>query len=253
MKLQNEIALVTGGGSGIGAAIATHFKEKGAEIALLDIASDKLYQQAEKIGAAPFICDITKGEDAILVMEEICKKVGIPRILVNAAGILGSGKILSKDGPMDLNYFSNVLSVNLIGAFNMLRLAAAKIASLNALDDNERGVIINIGSIAAEEGQIGQAAYSAAKAGLAGLTLPAARELARWGIRVVTIAPGLVETNMLHALSPEVKEALAQTIPFPQRLARPEEIAMLAAHIVKNSMLNGSVLRIDGALRMGAR
>lgn len=250
MQLQNNNVLITGGGSGIGAAIAQYFKNLGAKIILLDINGEAVQQQAAQIGAKAYIGDITDGVKAEQLMEQIKTECGAPRILINAAGILGSGKILGREGPMALDFFSRVLSVNLIGAFNMMRLCAAEMSKLEMMEDGERGLILNIGSIAAEEGQIGQAAYSASKAGLAGLTLPAARELARFGIRVVTLAPGLVETNMLSGLSDDAKQALADSIPFPKRLAKPVEIAKLAHQIVENVMINGSVIRIDGALRM---
>lgn len=251
MHLNNKIALVTGGASGIGAAIGTHFASLGVKVALADRDENLVQEKARAIGALGLACNVAQAQAAEGAFALLREKWGAPDILVNAAGTLGAGKILGKEKPMDLDFFAQVLSVNLVGSFNMLRLAAQGMREKGAGTDGERGVIINIGSIAGQEGQIGQAAYSASKAGLEGLTLPAARELARYGIRVVTLAPGLVKTQMLAGLSEAAFEELAQSIPFPKRLADPSEIAFLAQHVVENRFINGSILRIDGALRMG--
>jgi NAD(P)-dependent dehydrogenase (short-subunit alcohol dehydrogenase family) len=253
MQISGQSALVAGGGSGIGAATARHLAKCGARVAVLDLNADGARAVAAEIGGLARACDISDALSTEAAIAAARAAHGPARLLVNCAGILSPGRILGKDGPLDLGAFRRVIEVNLVGAFNLLRLAAADMAQLPPLADNERGVVINVSSIAAYEGQIGQIAYATSKAGLAGMTLPAARDLARHGIRVLSIAPGLVATPMIAGLPDEAQAALAQSIPFPQRLAAPEEIAHMAQHLIENVMMNGEVVRIDGALRMAPR
>ncbi len=253
MQISGQAALVAGGGGGIGAANARHLAKLGARVAVLDLNAEGARAVAAEIGGLACPCDIADALSTETAMAAARAAHGPARILVNCAGILAPGRILGKDGPMPLDAFRRVIEVNLIGGFNLLRLAAADMAKLAALGDGERGVVVNVSSIAAYEGQIGQIAYATSKAGLAGMTLPAARDLARHGIRVLSIAPGLVETPMMAGVSEEQRAALAQSIPFPQRLAEPQEIARLAQHLIENVMLNGEVVRIDGALRMAPK
>ena len=250
MRISGQSALVAGGGSGIGAAVARHLARQGARVAVLDLNGEGARAVAAEIGGLACPCDIADALSTETAIAAARAAHGPARILVNCAGILAPGRTLGKDGPMPLESFRRVIEVNLVGGFNLLRLAAAGMAQLDPLGDGERGVAINVSSIAAYEGQIGQIAYATSKAGLAGMTLPAARDLARHGIRVLSIAPGLVETPMMAGVSAEQRAALAQSIPFPQRLAEPAEIAKLAQHMIENVMLNGEVVRLDGALRM---
>jgi len=253
MDVRDHAAIVTGGASGLGKATAAALARAGAQVALLDIDADKAARAGEEIGALGLACDITDAAGAEAAVARAREAHGAARVLVNCAGIGPAKRIVGRDGPLALEWFANVVTVNLIGTFNALRLAAADMMALDALDDGERGVIVNTASVAATEGQIGQAAYSASKGGVAAMTLPAARELARGGIRVNAISPGLFATPMLFALPAEVQESLGQSVPFPSRLGRPEEYAALALHIVANPMINGEVIRLDGALRMAPK
>ena len=253
MQISGQSALVAGGGSGIGAAVAKHLAGLGARVAVLDVNPDGAKATAADIGGLALACDIASAQSAEQAIAQARNAHGPARILVNCAGILSPGRILGKDGPLSLDIFRRVVEVNLIGAFNLLRLAAADMAKLAPLADGERGVVINTASIAAYEGQIGQIAYATSKAGMAGMTLPAARDLARHGIRVLSVAPGLVATPMLTNLPQDMQDALAQSIPFPQRLADPTEVARLVQHMIENVMLNGEVVRLDGALRMAPK
>jgi NAD(P)-dependent dehydrogenase (short-subunit alcohol dehydrogenase family) len=250
MQVATQSALVAGGGSGIGAAVAKHLAGLGAKVAVLDVNLEGATATAAEIGALALECDIARVQSAENALAKARTAHGPARILVNCAGILSAGRILGKDGPLPLDAFRRVIEVNLIGAFNLLRLAADDMAKLAPVVDGERGVVINTSSIAAYEGQIGQIAYATSKAGMAGMTLPAARDLARHGIRVLAVAPGLVATPMLTNLPQDMQDALAQSIPFPQRLADPSEVARLVQHMIENVMLNGEVVRLDGALRM---
>jgi NAD(P)-dependent dehydrogenase (short-subunit alcohol dehydrogenase family) len=255
MDLNDRVFLITGGGSGLGAATAAAFVSAGARVVLADIQQAAGQQQAQKLGAAArFVpADVTRADDVAAAVQEAREAFGGLHGAVNCAGLALGMRILGRDGPHGLDEFVRVVQVNLVGTFNVLRLAAQAIAQMPEGTDGERGVIINTASCAAFEGQIGQAAYAASKAGVAGMTLPAARELARFGIRVVTIAPGTFDTPMMAHMPPQVRQSLLDQIPFPRRLGQPEEYAALARHIVENRMLNGCVLRLDGALRMGAR
>lgn len=252
MNPSGQLALVTGAASGLGRATATALAEAGAKVALVDLDAEAVAGAAAAIGGRRFALDVADAAAVEAAMPEI-EALGSLRVLVNCAGIAPAGKIVGRDGPMPLAAFERAVRVNLIGTFNLMRLAAAAMARLEPMADGERGVIVNTSSIAAFEGQIGQAAYAASKGGVASLTLPAARELAAQGIRVMAIAPGLFGTPMLLGMPEKVQESLAATVPFPARFGRPEEYAALVLHILANPMLNGSVLRLDGALRMAPR
>ncbi|SDT10218.1 SDR family NAD(P)-dependent oxidoreductase [Pseudomonas granadensis] len=253
MQIENKVFIVTGGASGLGAASAELLVSAGAKVMLVDMNAEAVAAQAQRIGAKSVVADISNEAAAEAAVQATLDAFGSLNGLVNCAGIVRGEKILGKTGPHALSSFAQVINVNLIGSFNMLRLAAAAIAESEANADGERGVIINTASVAAFDGQIGQAAYSASKGAIASLTLPAARELARFGIRVMTIAPGIFETPMMAGMTPEVRESLAAGVPFPPRLGKPAEYAALVRHIIENSMLNGEVIRLDGALRMAAK
>lgn len=253
MRLDGQAAVVTGGGSGLGAATAAALAQAGARVAVLDINRAAVEASAARIGGLGVACDVADAASAAAALAEARARHGVERVLVNCAGIGTAGRIVGREGPLALEAFERVIRVNLIGTFNLLRLSAAAMTALEPMEDGERGVIVNTASIAAYEGQVGQAAYAASKGGVAALTLPAARELARAGVRVLTIAPGLFNTPMVEGLPPEVQQSLAAGIPYPQRLGRPEEYAALVGHIVANRFLNGEVIRLDGALRMPPR
>ena len=251
MQIAGKAALVTGAGSGLGAATARLLAERGARVALLDMDIDAARARAEPIDGLALACDVTDAGQAEQAVAAARVEHGNAAILVNCAGIAPARRVVGRDGPMPLADFDKVIQVNLVGTFNVLRLAAAGMTRLEPeADSGERGVIVNTASVSAFEGQIGQAAYSASKAGVAGMTLPVARELARFGVRVMTIAPGLMGTPMLHGMPEDVQASLGAQVPFPARLGRPEEYAALVAHIVDNPMLNGEVIRLDGAIRM---
>src|SRR6266581_1961647 len=245
MDVRGQAALVTGGGSGLGGATALALAEAGAKVAVLDVNEAGAREIAGKIGGIAIKCDVTDPDGAAAAIKQARDKHGVPRVLVNCAGIGTAKRILGRDGPMPLEEFDRVIRVNLIGSFNMMRLAAADMAKLEPLKDGERGVIVSTASVAAFEGQIGQAAYSASKGGIVSLTMPAARVLA--------IAPGIFSTPMLRALPQDVQASLGASVPFPKRLGGPEEFADLVMHIVRNCYLNGEVIRLDGALRMAPR
>jgi len=253
MLLQGQAAVVTGGGSGLGAATAALLAASGCRVGVLDINRDAALATASRIGGAGAACDVADAAATEAALAELRAAHGVERVLVNCAGIGAAGRIVGRDGPLRLDAFERVIRVNLIGTFNLLRLSAAAMCTLDPLEDGDRGVIVNTASIAAYEGQVGQAAYAASKGGVASLTLPAARELARFAVRVVTIAPGLFETPMVAGLPPEIQQSLGASVPHPPRLGQPEEYAALVGHIVANQYLNGEVIRLDGALRMAAR
>ena len=250
MQIEGQAAIVTGAASGLGLATAQMLIRQGARVALLDIDAPRVAEMAAQIGGIGLQCDVGDAASAEHALAEARAAHGPAGILVSCAGIAPAKRIVGRSGPMQLAEFELVIRVNLIGTFNLLRLAAADMAALEPDEGGERGVIVNTASVAAFDGQIGQAAYASSKGGVTALTLPAARELARHGIRVVTIAPGLFETPMLLGMPEEVQRSLAASVPFPNRFGRPEEYAALVQHILDNPMLNGEVIRLDGALRM---
>jgi NAD(P)-dependent dehydrogenase (short-subunit alcohol dehydrogenase family) len=253
MDVRGQAALVTGGGSGLGAATALALAGAGAKVAVLDVNMEAAQAIARRIDGLAIQCDVADAESASRAVAKARESHGGARVLVNCAGIGGAKRIIGKDGPMPLDAFDRVIRVNLIGSFNSMRLAAADMAKLEPLTDGERGVIVSTASVAAFEGQVGQAAYSASKGGIVALTMPAARELAQFGIRVLAIAPGIFSTPMLRSLPAEVQASLGASVPFPKRLGAPEEFADVVMHIVRNGYLNGEVIRLDGALRMAPR
>ncbi|MFU0505511.1 3-hydroxyacyl-CoA dehydrogenase [Pseudaminobacter sp. NGMCC 1.201702] len=253
MKLEGQVAIVTGGGSGLGEATARALAARGVKVGVLDIGADRARQVAAEIGGHAETCDVSSAESAESAIAAVAKTLGEPRILVNCAGIAIGVKTVGKDGPHPLDAYRRVIEVNLIGSFNMIRLVAERIGKLDALEGGERGVIVNTASVAAYDGQIGQAAYSSSKAGIVGMTLPVARDLARSGIRVMTIAPGIFRTPMMAGMPQEVQDSLGAAVPFPSRLGEPAEYAALALHIIENQMLNGETIRLDGAIRMAPK
>jgi NAD(P)-dependent dehydrogenase (short-subunit alcohol dehydrogenase family) len=253
MDIKGQIAIVTGGASGLGAATAESFAKAGAKVAILDLNMTAAEQTAARIGGIAVKCDVTDEKSAIDALSEVQKKLGIGRVLMNCAGVGTPKRIVGRDGPMPLADYKKVIEINLIGTFNMMRLFAAALSKAEPLEGGERGVIIQTASVAAYEGQIGQAAYSSSKGGIVGLTLPAARELAQFGIRVMTIAPGIFHTPMLASLPEDAQKSLGAAMPFPSRLGRPEEFADLASFIVRSQYLNGETIRLDAALRMAPR
>ena len=253
MQLNGQAALVTGGASGLGAATAKMLAEAGARVAVLDINGEAAAARGAEIGGVGLACDVADADAAAVAIAQAAKAHGPARILVNCAGIGVAKRIIGRDGAMPIGDFERVIRVNLIGTFNMMRLAAAEMSKLEPLADGERGVIVSTASVAAYDGQIGQAAYSASKGGIAALTLPAARELAQFGIRVMTIAPGLFLTPLLANLPEDIQKSLADAIPFPKRLGKASEFAELVLSCVTNLSLNGEVIRLDGALRLPPR
>ena len=250
MELNGIGALVAGGASGLGEATARELAVRGARVAIVDLNEERGPGLADEIGGLFTSADVTDGERVGAAVDEAIEAFGGLRLAVSCAGIGLAERIVGKEGPAPLAPFETVVGVNLIGTFNVLRLTAGAMARNEPDDEGERGAVVMTASIAAFDGQIGQAAYSASKGGVVGLTLPAARDLARLGIRVCTIAPGLFDTRLLAGLPEEARQALGDQIPFPSRLGRPEEYAQLACQIAENAMLNGEVIRLDGALRM---
>lgn len=254
MQIQGQSALVTGGASGLGEATARALARLGARVAVLDRNAEQAARVAADIGGVACACDITGAASVAAALEQAAAAHGPARILMNVAGIGSAKRIVQRDGSAaPLEDFARVVNINLIGTYNVSRLFAAACSRLEALDNGERGVMLFTASVAAFDGQVGQQAYSASKAGLAGMTLPMARDLAQHAIRVCTIAPGLFATPLMQELPEAVQQSLAASIPFPPRLGRPEEFAELACHIVTNGHLNGEVIRLDGALRMAPR
>jgi NAD(P)-dependent dehydrogenase (short-subunit alcohol dehydrogenase family) len=253
MDVRGQAAIVTGGGSGLGAETARYLAKAGAKLAVLDVNLAGAEAVAKEIGGLAVKCDVSSAEEGEAAIAKAREAHGGASVLVNCAGIGPPARIVGRNGPMPLEQYSRVIQVNLIGSFNMMRLAAADMQKLEPLADEERGVIISTASVAAFEGQIGQAAYSSSKGGIVGLTLPAAREFAQFGIRVMAIAPGLLLTPLLRSLPPAAQESLASQVPFPHRLGHPHEYARLCMHIVENLLLNGEVIRLDGAMRMTAK
>jgi NAD(P)-dependent dehydrogenase (short-subunit alcohol dehydrogenase family) len=252
MNLNGVSVLVTGGGSGLGAATARAMAAKGAKVAIMDLNKDNAEKVAKELGGVALVGNVASEDDAKAAVAGAAKAHGTVRVLVNCAGIGNAITTVSKNGAFPLDAFKKVIDVNLIGTFNMLRLVAEEASKAEPIGE-ERGVIINTASVAAFDGQIGQAAYSASKGGVVGMTLPIARDLARFGIRVNTIAPGLFLTPLLMGLSEEARRSLGSQVPFPSRLGDPSEYGMLAVHIAENPMLNAETIRLDGAIRMAPR
>ncbi len=252
MKLTGISAIVTGGASGLGAATARQLAHAGAKVAVFDLNKDLAETVAKEIGGVAIACDVSNGPAAEAGIAAAREKHGVARVLINCAGIGLGKRIVGKDGPMPLEDYTKVIQVNLIGTFNMLRLAANDMSKLDPIGD-ERGVIVNTASIAAYEGQVGQAAYASSKGGIVALTMPASRELSQFGIRVNTIAPGIMLTPLLMKLPEEVQKSLGDSVLFPKRLGRASEFAALVQHIVENEYINGETIRIDGGLRMTPR
>ncbi len=254
MKMRDALALVTGGASGLGAATARRFVENGARVVVLDRDEEKGHALSSELGDEARFCqsDVTSEEAIEQALAYTTSELGGLNALINCAGVGAAIRTTSSRGPHPLDAFETIIRINLIGAFNVIRLASALMAQNTPLANGERGVIVNTASVAAFEGQIGQAAYSASKGGIVGMTLPIARDLARYGIRVCTIAPGIFDTPLLGSLPDDVRASLGAQMPFPQRLGQPAEFAQMAQHIVENEMLNGETIRLDGALRMGS-
>ena len=254
MKIEGQVALVTGGASGLGAETARELARRGAKVTVLDRNGDGAKAVAAEIGGLGVACDITSTESIVAALDQSRAVHGPARLVMNIAGIGTAKRVIGRDGtPMPIEEFRRVIEVNLIGTFNMIRLASAEIVKLDPLADGERGVIVCTASVAAFDGQVGQEAYAASKGGLVSLTLPLARDLAQFGVRVATIAPGLFLTPLMAELPQPVQDSLAASIPFPKRLGKPAEFAQLAASIIENMALNGEVIRLDGALRMAPR
>ncbi|MCM2253399.1 MAG: SDR family NAD(P)-dependent oxidoreductase [Ramlibacter sp.] len=254
MKIQGQAALVTGGASGLGEATARELARLGAKVAVLDVNKAQAERVAAEIGGVACECDITSADSVAAALATAAAAHGPARILMNIAGVGTAKRLVQKDGsPAPLEDFVRVVNINLIGTYNVSRLFAAACAKLAPMEDGERGAMLFTASVAAFDGQVGQQAYSASKGGLVGMTLPMARDLAQHGIRVCTIAPGLFGTPLMRELPEAVQQSLAASIPFPQRLGKPEEFAQLACHFIANTHLNGEVIRLDGALRMAPR
>lgn len=253
MKFAGQAAIVSGGASGLGRATAEALAAAGVKVTILDVNEAAAAAAARETHGFAIGCDVTDATGVEAAVAAARQRHGPARIAVNCAGIGTAGRIVGRDGPLPLDAFRRVIEVNLVGSFNILRVAAAEMIALDPLAEGERGIIVSTASVAAYEGQIGQAAYSASKGGIVSLTLPAARELARYGVRVVAIAPGVFETPMVEGLPQNVRDSLAASVPFPSRLGRPAEYAALVLHLCQNSMINGEVIRLDGAWRMAPR
>ncbi|MEL7448559.1 MAG: SDR family NAD(P)-dependent oxidoreductase [Pseudomonadota bacterium] len=252
MILESARAVVTGGASGLGYAVARHIIDTGGRVCLLDVNSETGEKAAAELGDRAFfqVCDVSNESQVNATIAEASKRFDGLSLAVNCAGVIGAGRALGREGPMDGELFSRTISINLVGSFFVSKAAAQAMVDNAANEQGERGVIINTSSVASYEGQIGQAAYSASKGGINAMTLPLAREFARFGIRVMAIAPGIFMTPMMAGMKPEVQESLGAQVPFPSRLGRPEEFAEMVASIYRNPMLNGEVIRLDGAIRM---
>jgi NAD(P)-dependent dehydrogenase (short-subunit alcohol dehydrogenase family) len=253
MDISGHAAIVTGGASGLGAATARMLAQAGAKVAIFDVNENAAAEVAIDIGGIAMTCDVTDSAATEKAVAKAAADHGAARIVVSCAGVGPAKRIVGRDGPMPLADFARVVEINLIGTFNVMRLVAAAMATLEPLADGERGIIVCTASVAAYEGQIGQAAYAASKGGVVGLVLPAAREFAQFGIRVTGIAPGIFSTPMLHALPEAAQQSLAASVPFPKLLGQPPQYAALVRHMIENRYLNGEVIRLDGALRMAPR
>jgi len=255
MEIQNCVAIVTGGASGLGEACVRNLVTNGAKVSIFDFAEERARKICSELGDAVLFCntDVTDEKTVKTAVDQTTDSFGKIHLAINCAGVGTPAKVIGKEGPMPMDHFNQVLQINLVGTMHVIRLAAEKMLKNTPNEDGERGVIINTASIAAFEGQIGQAAYSASKAGVVGMTLPIAREFADYGIRVVTIAPGIFETPMLAGLPEKAREALYKMVPFPSRLGKPSEFALLVKQIIENPMLNACTIRLDAALRMAGK
>lgn len=253
MDVKGKAALITGGGSGIGAECMRHLARAGMKVAALDVNMDGARAVAKETGGIAVECDVTSADSAEAAVKAAREQNGVAQLLINCAGIASVGRIIGRNGPLPLADFERTIRINLIGTFNLMRLAAHDMSNVEPGPDGERGLIVNTASVAAFEGQVGQAAYTASKGGVAALTIQAARELATRGIRVNTISPGLIETPMLAGLPEAAQQSLREQPEFPKRLGRPDEYARLVLHLAENVLINGTVVRLDGALRMAAR
>jgi NAD(P)-dependent dehydrogenase (short-subunit alcohol dehydrogenase family) len=253
MQLNQVKALVTGGVSGLGLAVAEHIISNGGKAVMLDINDEAGAAAEARLGARYVRTDVTSENDVIASVDQAAEINGGLNVAMNCAGVIGAGRVLGREAPMPLSFFTTTITVNLIGSFNVAKAAANLMQHNEPFDDDEKGVIINTSSVAAYEGQIGQAAYSASKGGLVGMTLPMARELSRFGIRVMTIAPGIFWTPMVDGMPDHIQEALSESIPFPSRLGRSEEFAVLAGNIIESPYLNGTTIRLDGAVRLAPK
>lgn len=255
MEVKGSVAVITGGASGLGEATVRNFVEGGGQVSILDVQEEKGQRLAAELGDDVIFCmtDVTDEQSVQNAIDKTMVAFGGIHIAVNCAGVGDAAKVLGKEGPMPMELFNKVVQINLVGTMMVTRLAAEKMVANPPNDDGEKGVVINTASAAAFDGQIGQPAYSASKAAVVGMTLPIAREFAEYGLRIVTIAPGLFETPLLAALPEKVRVSLGKMVPFPNRLGKPSEFAMLARQIVENPMLNGETIRLDGALRMAAK
>jgi len=254
MQINDLVVIITGGASGLGAATAEYLTQQGAKVAVLDMNQQGIKDICAKLDCLGVVCDVTSESSVQKALQETKQKFGTPRVCINFAGILDGGRVVGKEGPMSLEHFKNVIDIDLVGTFNVMRLALAEMIPLDPIGEaQERGVVINISSIASTDGQIGQVAYSASKAGVAGMTLPVAREMANFGIRIACIAPGVFETPMMQKASDKVRAGLLTSAVFPNRFGLPHELASFVKHIIENPMLNGDVWRIDGAMRMPAK
>jgi NAD(P)-dependent dehydrogenase (short-subunit alcohol dehydrogenase family) len=255
MELKGKAVIVTGGASGLGEACVRRFISESANAAVLDLDSEKGHRLNDELGSQVVYCetDVTDESSVQAAIDQTLAAFKAIHVVINCAGVGWPAKVLGKEGPMELDHFNRVVQINLVGTANVIRLAAAKMVLNPPNEDGEKGVVINTASAAAYDGQIGQAAYSASKAGVVGMTLPIAREFAEYGIRVVTVAPGLFQTPMMDSLPEKVQVALGQMVPFPKRLGKPSEFARLARDIIENPMLNGETIRLDGAIRMAAK
>lgn len=252
MNLKDQAVLVTGGASGLGEATVLHLAQQGARVAILDLQRERAEALAQRVGGIALVCDVTDPDSAANAIAAARERHGIARVLVNCAGGGAPRRVVGKNGPMPMEDFVKVVNLNLFGSFNMTRLAAADMMAADPIE-GERGLVLFTTSVAAYEGQIGQSAYTASKGALASLTIQLAREFAQFGVRVMAVAPGIFETPLLGTVSMEVQKALAEAIPFPKRLGRPQEFAELVGHVVANPYLNGEVIRIDGAVRLAPR
>jgi len=255
MEIKGSVAVITGGASGLGEATVRNYVEGGGRVSILDLQEEKGQALASELGDSAIFCaaNVTDEQSAQSAIDKTVEAFGAIHIAVNCAGVGDPAKVLGKGGPMAMGEFNRVIQINLIGTMNVIRLAAEKMVANAPNAEGEKGVVINTASVAAYDGQIGQASYSASKAAIIGMTLPIAREFAAYGLRIVTIAPGLFETPLLMALPEKVKDALGKMVPFPNRLGKPSEFALLARQIVENPMLNGETIRLDGAIRMAAK